>query len=74
MTTLAHPKITRICFNGATAETCFRRHLAPATFSGRALELIRLPSTSPAHARMTFTAKLAAWHAALGQVGKSVRD
>lgn len=69
-----HPQVTRICFNGATAETCFRRHIPPAGLPGPALEIIRLPSTSPAHAGMTFAAKLAAWQVALGQDRKPAHD
>ena len=69
-----HPQVTRICFNGATAEAYFRRHVPLAALPGRAPEIIRLPSTSPAHAGMTFAAKLAAWQAALGHVGKPARN
>lgn len=69
-----HPQVTRICFNGATAEACFRRHIPLAALPGLAPEIIRLPSTSPAHAGMTFAAKLAAWQAALGHVGKPARN
>ena len=58
-----YPDITRVRFNGAAAETLFRRHalgtLDPVP------DLLRLPSTSPAHAAMGFEAKLAAWRAGL---------
>jgi TDG/mug DNA glycosylase family protein len=57
----AHPGITRVFFNGAKAERVFLRLVAPVlrtTVSHR-----RLPSTSPAHAAMTYDAKLAAWRA-----------
>jgi hypoxanthine-DNA glycosylase len=57
-----HPAITRVFFNGAKAETVYRRHVLPslpAEFSGLALR--RLPSTSPAHAGMTVADKLKAW-------------
>lgn len=59
----AHPRIRRICFNGAAAETCFRRHVAPQLT--QELQLLRLPSTSPAHAGMPYAQKLEAWRAIL---------
>lgn len=60
----AHPKIERICFNGAAAAQCFRRHAEPA-LTHLALEYTRLPSTSPAHAGLSLAAKLEAWRQAL---------
>ncbi|WP_326541251.1 DNA-deoxyinosine glycosylase [Pseudorhodoferax sp.] len=59
----AHPGIRRVCFNGAKAESVFRRQVLPTL--GQPLELLRLPSTSPAHAGMPLAAKAAAWRAAL---------
>ena len=65
----AHPGIRRVCFNGAEAHNSFRRHVLPGLQLSR-LGVVRLPSTSPAHA-VAFTLKLAAWHAALvPQVGQ----
>jgi double-stranded uracil-DNA glycosylase len=61
----ARPLIHRICFNGATAEQCFKRHIAKS-LSNRTLEYRRLPSTSPAHAGMSFIGKLAVWRLGLG--------
>lgn len=57
-----HASIQAVYFNGATAEQLYRRHVL-ATLPGRLskLELNRLPSTSPAHAAMSFESKLAAW-------------
>jgi hypoxanthine-DNA glycosylase len=55
-----HPGIRRVFFNGATAEHCFRRHVA-AGISGVAFGARRLPSTSPANASIPYAAKLAAW-------------
>lgn len=57
-----HPTIRRVLFNGAAAETNFRR-LVPGEF---AVEFERLPSTSPAQT-MRYDAKLAAWRAALSR-------
>jgi len=61
----AHPGITRVRFNGAAAEALFRRHVLPTL--SPAPDLLRLPSTSPAHASMGFEAKLAAWRAGLAR-------
>lgn len=60
----AHPAITRICFNGGKAATLYRRHVLP-TLPQAALEYHDLPSTSPAHAAISFDQKLAAWTRAL---------
>ena len=57
-----HPGITRVCFNGALAETRFRHDVMAHV---RPLECIRLPSTSPAHAGLSAADKLQAWRAAL---------
>lgn len=61
-----HPRIRRVCFNGATAAEVFRRHVRPGLgAAGDALEYLRLPSTSPAHAGMAFAAKREAWRVVL---------
>lgn len=62
----AHPGIDRVFFNGAAAETAFRRHALPG-LGGRTLRLVRLPSTSPAHAAAGYADKLAAWSAILAE-------
>ncbi|MDP3638758.1 MAG: DNA-deoxyinosine glycosylase [Azonexus sp.] len=54
--------IGHIFFNGAAAEASFRRHVLP-TLQGPPLRLMRLPSTSPAHAAQGYAEKLAAWSA-----------
>ncbi len=62
----AHPGITRVCFNGAHAETSYRKHVLPTL--GREfdhLEYLRLPSTSPANATLPFEQKFLAWQKAL---------
>ena len=57
-----HPELERIVFNGAPAEALLRRHVAKKCGERlAAMELRRLPSTSPAHAARSFTQKLAAW-------------
>ena len=56
----AHPAIRRVYFNGAAAESNFRRHVLPG-LAGRNVTLTRLPSTSPAHAAQAYAEKLAAW-------------
>lgn len=60
----AHPGIGRICFNGATAETLFRRHVLPQ-LAMPGPETLRLPSTSPANASIPPGRKLEAWSQAL---------
>jgi len=55
-----HQRISHVYFNGATSERCFRRHVQPGLEPGR-LQLQRLPSTSPAHAAVSYNAKLRAW-------------
>lgn len=60
----AHPQVRHVFFNGAAAEACFRRHVLPR-LDADALTLARLPSSSPAHAALSFERKLAAWRAAL---------
>lgn len=60
----AHPRLRRIGFNGAFAETTFRRRvIAGGVGLPDELELLRLPSTSPANAGIPWPAKLAAWRA-----------
>ncbi len=55
-----HPKITHVFFNGAKAEQCYRKHVLPF-MEVKHLEYQRLPSTSPAHAFLTYEQKLEAW-------------
>lgn len=53
------PALRRICFNGRTAARRLRE------MEALGYEAVVLPSTSPAHAGMTFEEKLARWRAAL---------
>jgi double-stranded uracil-DNA glycosylase len=56
-----YPSITHVFFNGGKAETEFMRRVAPALENVPILR--RLPSTSPAHAGLSFKDKMALWKA-----------
>ena len=58
------PGIEVVCFNGAAAEACYKRLIVP-TLKNANLKYLRLPSTSPAHASLSFDEKVAAWRAAI---------
>lgn len=58
--------IGQVFFNGAAAETAFRRRVLPA-LPGCDLVLQRLPSTSPAHAALSYDKKLAIWAQIISQ-------
>jgi double-stranded uracil-DNA glycosylase len=63
-----HRGVTHVFFNGAKAEASFRRHVLPglgAIGVSMRLRYSRLPSTSPAHAGMTYARKRRAWRAIL---------
>jgi hypoxanthine-DNA glycosylase len=60
-----HPYITRVFFNGAKAEQCFRKFVL-GTQKLPPLDFARLPSTSPAHAGMRYAEKLKVWDETLG--------
>ena len=54
--------IEYIFFNGAKAEQLFRKHVQPTLdIHNLTPNLVRLPSTSPAHAAMAKTQKLIEW-------------
>ncbi|MFI3168928.1 MAG: NAD(P)H-hydrate dehydratase [Faecalibacterium sp.] len=65
----AHPSIRKICLNGGKAEQLFKRHckdiLADPQMAN--IQLIALPSTSPANAKMCYDQKLAQWRKAISQ-------
>jgi len=61
-----YPGIERVFFNGAAAETNFRRHVLPQA-APSCRQLLRLPSTSPAHAARGYAEKLAAWSVVLAK-------
>ncbi len=55
------PAITTIGFNGQAAARLFRHHIPLST----TIRLVTLPSSSPAHASLSFEQKLACWRQAL---------
>lgn len=58
----AHPRIRCVYFNGAKAAQLYRRFVLPHLPAEYArLRYVPLPSTSPAHAGMTFAEKLERW-------------
>jgi TDG/mug DNA glycosylase family protein len=56
----AHPRIRRVFFNGRKAEEMYRRLVKPGPEFAH-IQYQCLPSTSPAHAGMTFAKKLGKW-------------
>ena len=62
-----HRSIRRICFNGTTAQTYFRRLVLPQLALEQQidapLDFLCLPSTSPAHASLSYAEKLRRWSA-----------
>jgi TDG/mug DNA glycosylase family protein len=56
------PRITHVFFNGAKSEAAFRHHVLP-TLGDPEHVFVRLPSSSPAHAGMTFDKKVEHWRA-----------
>ena len=57
-----HPRIEWICANGATAHRLYRRLVQPGLpADAQALPLYLLPSTSPAHASLSYAQKLQRW-------------
>jgi len=60
----AHPNINLIGLNGATAARLYERHVIPTlTDTQRTIVRQTLPSTSGAHASLTFAKKAARWSA-----------
>jgi hypoxanthine-DNA glycosylase len=59
----SHQTIRAIAFNGKKAEQAFKRHITPMLDKNlqTAIELVSLPSTSPANAVMNYKAKLELW-------------
>ena len=61
-----HKRISRVFFNGATAEGLFRRHVQ-RKLDLHPINYQRLPSTSPANASATYRQKLRAWRSIVNQ-------
>ncbi len=64
-----------ICFNGKTAQHLYRQHVLP-TLEGTpaaGIALHGLPSTSPAHAAMPYSEKLARWRRVLDELLDDLR-
>lgn len=58
----SHPRIHLVVFNGSKAAELYRRAVLPDLPGDiRSIRYETLPSTSPAHASMTFEDKLARW-------------
>jgi TDG/mug DNA glycosylase family protein len=55
------PEICAIAFNGAASGKYFRKLVVPILPGVTDIELLRMPSTSPANAGMNFEQKLVAW-------------
>ena len=55
-----HASIRAVFFNGAAAQAIYNQHVLPS-LPALPLRYTRLPSTSPAHASLTFEQKLDAW-------------
>jgi double-stranded uracil-DNA glycosylase len=57
-----YPTIRQVFFNGQKAAEMYRRHVWPMLDAAAAdIPCSTLPSTSPAHASLSFGEKLAAW-------------
>lgn len=61
-----HPRMRRVCFNGAKAEALYGKLVRPRLAQSQSdLVWVRLPSTSPANAAIPFTERLRAWTAGI---------
>lgn len=64
----AHRSVRLVAFNGGKAAECFRRLVLPRLDARDArLQYATLPSTSPAHAALSFDAKLKRWSVVVGR-------
>lgn len=60
-----HEKIHSVFFNGAKAEAIYRQYVLPVVSTVAPVSYRRLPSTSPAHASLSYEQKLHVWRTAL---------
>ena len=67
-----HPSIRLVCFNGAKAEKCYLQLVLP-TLADQSPPWILLPSSSPAHAGMSFQDKVAKWRTAMAPRSRAGR-
>ena len=58
---IEYPSIGMIGFNGAASEKYFRQYVLSSIADSEYLQLVRLPSTSPAHASLSLEQKIEAW-------------
>ena len=66
------PRLRRVCLNGGKAASLFRRQVLPSPPAALAdlLVCLDLPSTSPAHAAISYEQKLAAWRSGYFAAGQ----
>ena len=57
----SQPQLQVVAFNGAKAWHSFKRYVLPQQNVPKTLQLLSLPSTSPAHAAISQADKSAAW-------------
>jgi double-stranded uracil-DNA glycosylase len=62
-----HRGIKLVCFNGAEAEKSYHKYVLPR-LNINGIKYVRLPSTSPAHAALSFEKKSAVWRDTLGEL------
>jgi hypoxanthine-DNA glycosylase len=63
-----YEQIHAVACNGATSVNYFRKLVLPELAATSAIELLKMPSTSPANAGMNFAQKLAAWRRLLDYI------
>ncbi len=67
-----HPNIQALFFNGTKAEQLYRKYVTPELPRHmRAIRMLRLPSTSPANARLTAAAKVEIWRTVCDYTGET---
>ena len=63
-----YPGIRAVACNGATSVDYFRKLVLPELTAANTIDLLKMPSTSPANAGMTFAQKLDAWRRLLAYI------